>query len=174
MLIVLDVDSTLCDSSAAAELLPADATAPKEAFEPWRQKIYNTNFPPVEGAQSYLNILIGRWDQDEPLEFALLTGRGQDMKERTLNWVKEHFPNVYKKLVWPSFRDADNGDLNKGHISKGMRLKQKRLHDQSVWVFDDDSEMMNQLQAGDLFSHVIDSWPPASTVEVVVNNKGIV
>lgn len=156
MLMVFDVDDTLAYVEPYYQLLPKDRDAPKAAYEVWRDTIIAQPPAPLVGAVDFVNYLI---DTHDPKECGILTGRGKEMQDASVEWIAEHFPRLYERLAWASFRD----DMRPNHISKTMRLGAVR-GDNAVWLFDDNPKMILAASEGDLFSWIEGEWPPKVTL----------
>lgn len=138
VLLFIDVDMTLCDSSPVDRLLPSDPKDGRDpaAFVPWLEAISRTNFDPMPGAYRMVRALL---EEFNPIT-VILTNRAESIRAPTRIWIDHHFPML---------RDAELSmrsilDLGMARDSKMARIHPYRdLHPmRAVYVLDDDPDMM--------------------------------
>jgi hypothetical protein len=135
VVLFLDVDGTLCDSSSADHLLPSVST--HEAHGPWLEHLAKTNFDPMPGACKQVKALVHSLN---PAAIVVITGRSELVRTHTRIWLDHHFPMLQgSDLSMRALRDD-----GPSHTSKINRLKSYR----SIWqgsaicVVDDDPKMI--------------------------------
>lgn len=119
MILFLDFDGTICDSSHSKHLYPKDAEgrvlseAPNHpSWKPWTDAILaNSGIPiPKNILQAKEFLKVGT--------IVLMTARGHALRSTTRDWLQVHCPDLIIRT--DSFRDAH--DYHPPHYSKVRRM----------------------------------------------------
>lgn len=140
LLLALDVDGTLCDSSDLADLFEED-------YETWCAAVVRLDTLPVAGAVHALAEL-------PAIPTVIVTSRAEHLRDETRRWLDHHFPRLTTARLFMRAND----DERQGWEVKRDLLEAVRRSSR-VFIVDDDGQVMQALRPGDVFIQSPHNWP---------------
>lgn len=87
------------------------------------------NFKPIVGAKSIVKELSKKY------ELYILTARTKDVKKHTREWVKHHFPGMFKKIIFSTYIVKGEFLITKGKLCKKNNIT-LLIDDQRDYILD--------------------------------------
>ena len=137
--LALDIDGTLCDSSALADLFASDVAL-------WHEAVATTDLPPIAAAVEALTVR-------PACEVILVTARSDSLRAATVNWLGRHFPVLAESALL--MRGAE--DRRPSWEVKADHLERVRGEHRVVLV-DDDPMAGLAVRRDDRWLRAPDEW----------------
>lgn len=137
VLLVSDIDRTLCDSREADHLLPPRDSTDYDAYKKWHQFTSETNFPTTLFAKEGLANTISIWQPDHIL---FLTARSESLRDPTTKWLINHFGDIIPanfSLNMRPIEDKTSSFESKSRRMKVVRGENSEIYDQVIFADDE-------------------------------------